>query len=76
MEKYFKVYSVQNIPRIKNGEADSLAKAADHLPSGVLYELAMLPSVIKEKAFTSHRMGRLEGTHHRMFVGNLLAKLI
>jgi hypothetical protein len=48
MERHFKGYSVQHIPRDDNNEADKLAKAAtrnQELPPDVLFEIIREPSI-------------------------------
>jgi ribonuclease HI len=48
MEKHFKGYSVQHIPRDDNNEADKLAKAAarnQELPPDVFFEIIREPSI-------------------------------
>jgi ribonuclease HI len=48
MEKHFKGYSVQHIPRDDNNEADKLAKAAarnEELPPDVFFEIIREPSI-------------------------------
>jgi ribonuclease HI len=48
MERYFKGYSVQDIPRDDNNEADKLAKAAvrnQELPPDVFFEIIREPSI-------------------------------
>jgi hypothetical protein len=43
MERHFKGYSVQHIPRDDNNEADKLAKA--ELPPDVFFEIILEPSI-------------------------------
>jgi ribonuclease HI len=48
MERHFKGYSVQHIPRDDNNEADKLAKAAarnQELPPDVFFEIIREPSI-------------------------------
>jgi hypothetical protein len=48
MERHFKGYSVQHIPRDDNNEADKLAKAAarnQKLPPDVFFEIIREPSI-------------------------------
>jgi hypothetical protein len=48
MERHFKGYSVQHIPRDDNNEADKLAKAAarnQELPPNVFFEIIREPSI-------------------------------
>jgi hypothetical protein len=48
MERHFKGYSIQHIPRDDNNEADKLAKAAtknQELPPDVLFEIIREPSI-------------------------------
>jgi hypothetical protein len=47
MERHFKGYSVQHIPRDDNNEADKLAKAArnQELPQDVFFEIIREPSI-------------------------------
>jgi hypothetical protein len=48
IEKHFKGYSVQHIPRDDNNEADKLAKAAarnQELPPDVFFEIIREPSI-------------------------------
>jgi hypothetical protein len=48
MERHFKSYSVQHIPRDDNNEADKLAKAAtrnQELPPDVFFEIIREPSI-------------------------------
>jgi hypothetical protein len=48
MERHFKGYSVQHIPRDDNNEADRLAKAAarnQELPLDVFFEIIREPSI-------------------------------
>jgi hypothetical protein len=48
MERHFKGYSVQHIPRDDNNEADKLAKAAarnQELPPDVFFEVIREPSI-------------------------------
>jgi hypothetical protein len=48
MERHFKGYSVQHIPRDDNNEADKLAKAAarnQELPHDVFFEIIREPSI-------------------------------
>jgi ribonuclease HI len=50
MERHFKGFTVQHIPRNKNNEADTLAKAAansEPLPPDVIYEVIKTPSIRK-----------------------------
>jgi hypothetical protein len=52
MERHFKGYSVQHIPRDDNNEADKLAKAAarNHaMPIDVFFEIIKEPSIKEEK---------------------------
>jgi hypothetical protein len=53
MEKHFKGYSVQHIPRDDNNEADKLAKAAarnQELPPDVFFEIIREPSIKDSRA--------------------------
>jgi hypothetical protein len=53
MERHFKGYSVQHIPRDDNNEADKLAKAAaknQAMPPDVLFEIIKESSIKEEKA--------------------------
>jgi ribonuclease HI len=53
MEKHFKGYSVQHIPRNDNNEADKLAKAAarnQELPPDVFFEIIREPSIKDSRA--------------------------
>jgi ribonuclease HI len=53
MERQFKGYSVQHIPRDDNNEADKLAKAAARnqtMPPDVFFEIIKEPSIKEEKA--------------------------
>jgi ribonuclease HI len=53
MEKHFKGYSVQHIPRYDNNEADKLAKAAarnQELPPDVFFEIIREPSIKDSRA--------------------------
>jgi hypothetical protein len=53
MERHFKGYIVQHIPRDDNNEADRLAKAAarnQEMPPNVLFEIIKEPSINEEKA--------------------------
>jgi hypothetical protein len=53
MEKHFKVYSVQHIPRDDNNEADKLAKVAarnQELPPDVFFEIIREPSIKDSRA--------------------------
>jgi hypothetical protein len=48
MERHFKGYSVQHIPRDDNNEADKLAKVAarnQEMPPDVLFEIIKEPSI-------------------------------
>jgi hypothetical protein len=48
MERHFKGYSVQLIPRDNNNEADKLAKAAarnQEMPSDLFFEIIKEPSI-------------------------------
>jgi hypothetical protein len=48
MERHFKGYSVQHIPRDDNNEADKLAKASvrnQELPPDVFFEIIREPSI-------------------------------
>jgi hypothetical protein len=48
MERHFKGYSLQHIPRDDNNEADKLAKAAarnQELPPDVFFEITREPSI-------------------------------
>jgi hypothetical protein len=52
MERYFKGYSVQHIPRDDNNEADKLAKAAirnQAMPPDVFFEIIKEPSIKESK---------------------------
>jgi hypothetical protein len=52
MERHFKGYTVQHIPRDDNNEADRLAKAAarnQEMPPDVFFEIIKEPSVKEEK---------------------------
>jgi ribonuclease HI len=52
MERHFKGYSVQHIPRDDNNEADKLAKVAVRnqvMPPDVFFEIIKEPSIEKEK---------------------------
>jgi hypothetical protein len=52
MERYFKGYSVQRIPRDDNNEADKLAKAAirnQAMPPDVFFEIIKEPSIKESK---------------------------
>jgi hypothetical protein len=52
MERHFKGYSVQHIPRDDNNEADKLAKAADKnhaMPPNVFFEIIKEPSIQESK---------------------------
>jgi hypothetical protein len=52
MERHFKGYSVQHIPRDDNNEADKLAKAAagnQAMPPDVFFEIIKEPSIKEEK---------------------------
>jgi hypothetical protein len=52
MERHFKGYSVQHIPRDDNNEADKLAKAAtrnQEMPPDVCFEIIKEPSIKKTK---------------------------
>jgi hypothetical protein len=52
MERYFKGYSVQRIPRDDNNEADKLAKAATRnqaMPPDVFFEIIKEPSIKESK---------------------------
>jgi ribonuclease HI len=52
MERHFKGYSVQNIPRDDNNEADKLAKAAaknQAMPPDVFFEIIKEPSIKETK---------------------------
>jgi ribonuclease HI len=53
MERHFKGYTVQHIPRDDNNEADRLAKAAarnQEMPPDVFFEIIKEPSIKEEKA--------------------------
>jgi ribonuclease HI len=53
MERHFKGYSVQHIPRDDNNEADKLAKAAARnqvMPPDVLFEIIKEPSIRESKS--------------------------
>jgi ribonuclease HI len=53
MERHFKGYTVQHIPRDDNNEADRLAKAAarnKEMPPDVFFEIIKEPSIKEEKA--------------------------
>jgi hypothetical protein len=53
MERHFKGYSVQHIPREDNNEADKLAKAAaknQTMPPDVFFKIIKEPSIKEEKA--------------------------
>jgi ribonuclease HI len=53
MERHFKGYIVQHIPRDDNNEADRLAKAAarnQEMPPDVFFEIIKEPSIEEEKA--------------------------
>jgi hypothetical protein len=48
MERHFKGYSVQHIPRVDNNEADKLSKVAarnQELPPDVFFEIIREPSI-------------------------------
>jgi ribonuclease HI len=52
MERHFKGYSVQHIPRDDNNEADKLAKVAVRnqvMPPDVFFKIIKEPSIEKEK---------------------------
>ena len=52
MEKHFKGYSVQHIPRNENNKSDKLAKAAAQkqpMPPDVFYEIITTPSTKEPK---------------------------
>jgi ribonuclease HI len=53
MERHFKGYTVQDIPRDDNNEADRLAKAAarnQEMPPDVFFKIIKEPSIKEEKA--------------------------
>jgi hypothetical protein len=53
MERYFKGYIVQHIPRDDNNEANRLAKAAarnQEMPPDVFFEIIKEPSIKEENA--------------------------
>jgi ribonuclease HI len=53
MERHFKGYTVQHIPRDDNNEANRLAKAAarnQEMPPDVFFEIIKEPSIKEEKA--------------------------
>jgi ribonuclease HI len=53
MERHFKGYTVQHIPRDDNNEADKLAKAVaknQEMPLDVFFEIIKEPSIKEEKA--------------------------
>jgi hypothetical protein len=69
MERHFKGYSVQHIPRDDNNEADKLAKAAgknQEMPSDVFFEIIKEPSIkkTKPKIVNVVRDSRLESRNH------------
>jgi ribonuclease HI len=52
MERHFKGYSVQHIPRYDNNEADKLAKAVarkQEMPPDVFFEIIKKPSIKETK---------------------------
>jgi ribonuclease HI len=69
MEKHFKGYSVQHIPRDDNNEADKLAKAAarnQELPPDVFFEIIREPSIKDSRPKNRECSGdsRLESGNH------------
>jgi hypothetical protein len=55
MERHFKGYSLQHIPRDDNNEADKLAKAAarnQELPPDVFFEIIREPSINEPRSKT------------------------
>jgi ribonuclease HI len=53
MERHFKGYTIQHIPRDDNNEADKLAKAVaknQEMPLDVFFEIIKEPSIKEEKA--------------------------
>jgi hypothetical protein len=53
MERHFKGYTIQHIPRDDNNEADRLAKARgrnQEMPLDVFFEIIKEPSIKEEKA--------------------------
>lgn len=52
MEMHFRGFTVEHIPRKKNGEANDLAKAAsrkEQLPPDVFFEIITAPSIKQDK---------------------------
>jgi ribonuclease HI len=74
MERHFKGYTVQHIPRDDNNEADRLAKAAarnqEMLPD-VFFEIIKEPSIKEEKAKLCCGNSRLESRNHGILEGSL-----
>jgi hypothetical protein len=55
MERHFKGYSIQHIPRDDNNEEDKLAKAAaknQELPHDVFFEIIREPSIKESRPKT------------------------
>jgi ribonuclease HI len=76
MERHFKGYSVQHIPRDDNNEADKLAKAAarnQEMPPDVFFEVIKktIPQGNKPENRECCRDSRLESRNHGILEGSL-----
>ena len=63
MEKHFKGFTVEHIPRNSNNKADALAKAAalnQSLPPDVFYEILTSPPVKEQPAKTINIIGQYD----------------
>jgi hypothetical protein len=70
MERHFKGYSVQHIPRDDNNEEDKLAKAVarnQELPPDVFFEIIREPSIKESRPKIVNGDSRLESRNHGLF---------